>query len=250
MDRHFRTGHGMDKAFWQQRWHQGQIGFHQSRVMPLLQKHWPALGLPADSRVLVPLAGKSLDVAWLAQQGHHVLAIEISAIAVEQFFAEQRLAPSIRDSVLGRHYSAGRIEFICGDVFDLDAATLAECGGCYDRAALIALPSDMRRHYADHVYGGLPNGCRGLLLTLDYAQARMDGPPFAVGEDEVHRLYTPDWRIDRLETRSILEQEPRFAERGLDRLDTSVYRLTAQRTPSAGRAAGSQAAHTAVPPFP
>ncbi|MER1966903.1 thiopurine S-methyltransferase [Castellaniella sp. GW247-6E4] len=217
----------MDKDFWQQRWRQGQTGFHQTRVMPLLQKHWPALCLPADSRVLVPLAGKSLDVAWLAEQGHRVLAIELSTIAVEQFFTEHGLTPSIHDSILGRHYVAGRIEFICGDIFDLDAATLAECTGCYDRAALIALPADMRRHYVAHVYGGLPPGCRGLLLTLDYPQAQMDGPPFAVSDEEVQRLYTPGWRIDRLETRDILEQEPRFAERGIDRLSTSAYRLSA-----------------------
>ncbi len=219
----------MDKDFWQQRWREGQIGFHQTRVMPLLQKHWPALGLPANSRVLVPLAGKSRDVAWLAEQGHHVLAVELAAIAVEQFFAEHGLTPTIRDSIVGRHYTAGRIEFICGDIFDLDAATLAQCTGCYDRAALIALPSDMRRHYVAHVYGGLPDGCRALLLTLDYTQAKMDGPPFAVGGDEVRRLFAPEWDIDRLETRDILGQESRFAERGLDWLHTSVYRLDARR---------------------
>uniref|UniRef100_UPI003341FE43 thiopurine S-methyltransferase n=1 Tax=Castellaniella defragrans TaxID=75697 RepID=UPI003341FE43 len=215
----------MDKDFWQQRWHQGRIGFHQTRVIPLLPKHWPALELPTDSRVLVPLAGKSLDVAWLADQGHYVLAVELSAIAVEQFFTEQGLTPAIHESAQGRHYTAGRIEFICGDIFDLNAATLAGCAGCYDRAALIALPADMRQRYVTHVYGGLPTGCRGLLLTLDYPQAQMDGPPFALDDAEIHRLYTPGWRIDRLETRSILEKEPHFAERGLTRMDTLVYRL-------------------------
>lgn len=219
----------MDKDFWQQRWREGQIGFHQTRVMPLLQKHWPALGLPPDSRVLVPLAGKSLDVAWLAEQGHHVLAVEFAAIAVEQFFAEQGLTPAIHDSMLGRHYTAGRIEFICGDIFDLDAATLAGCVGCYDRAALVALPSGMRRHYVSHVYGSLPDRCRALLLTLDYTQAQMDGPPFAVGDEEIARLFTPEWHVDKLETRDILGQEPRFADRGLDWMSTSAYRLEARR---------------------
>ncbi len=217
----------MDKDFWQQRWREGQIGFHQPRIMPLLQKHWRTLGLPADSRVLVPLAGKSLDVAWLAEQGHQVLAVELSSIAVEQFFAEHGLTPSIRESALGRHYVAGGIEFICGDIFDLDATTLAGCAGCYDRAALVALPADMRRRYVAHVYGGLPTGCRALLLTLDYPQSQMDGPPFAVDDAEVHALYAPRWRIDRLEARDILEHEPRFAERGVTRLGTSAYRLDA-----------------------
>ncbi len=77
----------MDEEFWQQRWREGRIGFHREQVMPLLEKHWRALALPKGSRVFVPLAGKSLDMAWLAAQGHRVLGIELSRIAVEQFFA-------------------------------------------------------------------------------------------------------------------------------------------------------------------
>lgn len=218
----------MDKTFWHQRWLQGQIGFHQSRVMPLLQKHWPTLHLPADSRILVPLAGKSLDVAWLAQQGHSVLAVELSSIAVQQFFDEHGLTPVVRESPAGLHYESGRIEFICGDIFDLDATTLAACRGMYDRGALVALPPEMRKRYVQHVYGGLPVGCQALLLTLDYPQNQMDGPPFAVNDDEVHQLSASGWHVATLETRDILAQEPHFAQRGLTHLHTSAYHLTVQ----------------------
>ncbi|OYV46586.1 MAG: thiopurine S-methyltransferase, partial [Burkholderiales bacterium 21-58-4] len=141
----------MEADFWLQRWREGQTRFHQGRVMPLLQKYWPGLSLPANSRVLVPLAGKSLDIIWLAEQGHHVLAVELSALAIEQFFTENNLHPSSRDTPLGRHFVAGRIEVICGDIFALDAATLADCAGFYDRAALIALPPAMRQRYVRHV---------------------------------------------------------------------------------------------------
>ncbi len=217
----------MDADFWLQHWEQGQIGFHQSRIMPLLQKHWPALGLPSDSRVLVPLAGKSLDVGWLAEQGHSVLAVELSPIAVEQFFAEHDLRPTISNTPQGVLHQAGRIEYLCGDIFGLDPATLATFSGCYDRAALVALPPALRARYVDHVYGNLPAGCRTLLLTLDYPQAEMDGPPFAVSDTEVQARFAARWQPERLETRDILEQEPKFAERGLSRLSTSVHRLTA-----------------------
>src|SRR3546814_15292397 len=114
----------MDTEFWLQRWRDGQTGFHQTRVMPLLQKYWPALSVPQAGRVLVPLAGKSLDMAWLAGQGHRVLGVELSALAVEQFFAENNLHPATTDSPMGRHNVAGNIEVICGDIFALDAATL------------------------------------------------------------------------------------------------------------------------------
>lgn len=217
----------MDTDFWLQRWEQGQTGFHQPRVMPLLQKHWPALGMPAGSRVLVPLAGKSLDILWLAQQGHAVLAVELSPIAVTQFFETHGLSPTISTTAQGTLYRAGSIDFLCGDIFDLDAATLAGCAACYDRAALIALPPDLRARYVRHVYGHLPAGCRTLLLTLDYPQAEMAGPPFAVPEAEIRTLYSPGWHIERLESRDILAQEPKFAARGLSRMGTDVYRLTA-----------------------
>lgn len=215
----------MNKEFWLQRWREGQTGFHQDRVMPLLQKYWPSLALPADSRVLVPLAGKSLDIIWLASQGYRVLAVELSALAVEQFFTENQLTPTRHDSPLGQHHIAGNIEVICGDIFNLDAATLASCTGFYDRAALIALPPDTRARYAAHVYGNLPAHCRGLLLTLDYPQHEMDGPPFAVDGAEVNTLYAKPWVIQTLDERDILANEPKFAARGLTRMCTRVYRI-------------------------
>ena len=56
----------MQHEFWHQRWQENRIGFHRGEVMPLLEKHWHALQLPSSGRVLVPLAGKSLDMVWLA----------------------------------------------------------------------------------------------------------------------------------------------------------------------------------------
>lgn len=226
----------MDPDFWLDRWNEGKIGFHQSRVTPLLQKYWPSLNLPAGSRVLAPLCGKSLDMVWLAEQGHAVLGVELSPLAVEQFFAENGLSPTISDSPFGRRYVAGNIEIICGDIFALDAATLADCIGVYDRAALVALPVEMRGDYVRHVYGRLPDQYRGLLLTLDYDQSQMDGPPFSVQDDEVQSLYAGRSGASRsnasrsnaviLDRRDILEKEPKFAARGLTRLDTVVYRLS------------------------
>lgn len=216
----------MDADFWLQRWENGQTGFHQDRVMPLLQKYWPGLKLPAGSQVLVPLAGKSLDVAWLADQGHAVLAVELSALAVQQFFDEHELTPTVRDTPQGRLYLAGNIRYLCGDIFDLDAASLAACQACYDRAALIALPPELRTRYAAHVYGQLPPGSQTLLLTLDYPQSQMDGPPFAVPLTEVQDHFAAQWTIQAKEIRDVLTQEPKFAARGVSRMHTTVYHLS------------------------
>jgi len=215
----------MDADFWLQRWREGRTAFHQNRVMPLLEKHWPALGLLPGSRVFVPLAGKSLDMLWLAAQGHRVLGVELSPIAVEQFFAESRLDAHTHTSAAGVHFIADDIELIQGDVFALDAAMLAECTGAYDRAALIALPPALRTRYVGEVYARLPQGCRVLLITLEYPQHEREGPPFDVDEAEVRRLFAPAWQVDVLERRDILADEPGF---GVSALTTVVYRLHKQ----------------------
>ena len=218
----------MQPDFWHQRWADNQIGFHQSAPTTLLLKHWPALGVDADATVFVPLCGKSLDMAWLAAQGHRVLGVELSRSAVEQFFAEHNLIPDIHASRHGMHYRAGAFEIICGDAFGLDAEVLAGCSAVFDRAAMIALPPPMRARYADEVYARLPAGCRGLLITLEYPQAEREGPPFAICEAEIRERYGVAWQVDLLERRPIHADHPGFVS-GVSSLDTAVYALQRNR---------------------
>ena len=215
----------MEPDFWHERWQQNRIGFHQEKPLPLLLKHWPSLGLAAGSRVFVPLCGKSLDMPWLAERGHRILGVELSELAVQQFFQERGLEPETRDTRYGRHYTAGPYELIVGDAFALDAEALAGCAAVYDRAALIALPPDLRQRYATTAWRHLPAGCAGLLVTLEYPQAEKDGPPFSVDEAEVRELLEPEWDIAVLERRDILDDEPRFRDAGVTRLHTVVYQL-------------------------
>lgn len=216
----------MEPGFWQERWREGRIGFHQDKATPLLLKHWPSLGVAPGARVFVPLAGKSLDMLWFASQGYRVLGVELSRLAVEQFFTENDMPYTITESPCGRHYRSGEIEVVCGDVFAIDDALLNECDAVYDRAALIALPSGMRLRYARDVYARLPGRCQGLLITLEYPQPEKEPPPFSVDEVEVRTLFNGDWNIDLLERRDILSQQPILAEEGITSLHTVVYRLS------------------------
>ena len=215
----------MDPNFWHQRWHDNQIGFHQDKPTPLLVKHWPAIGMPMGAKIFVPLAGKSLDMVWFASQGYRVLAVELSPVAVRQFISEHGVVPEVRESRYGTHYLAGAVELVCGDVFSLDADALADFSAVFDRAALIALPPELRQRYVSDVYSLLPQGCRGLLITLEYPQHEKQGPPFSVTEAEVRELYSRDWSVEVLERRDILAQQPSFAEEGVTSLETVVYRL-------------------------
>lgn len=215
----------MNPDFWHDRWHEGRIGFHQETVTPWLPMLWPTLELPVGSRVFVPLAGKSLDLLWLRAQGHRVLGVELSRLAVEQFFAEHGLTPTTRESRHGTHYAHDGIELICGDAFALDAEALADCDAVFDRAALIALPPDLRQRYVGELYAHLPRGCRGLLVTLEYPQAEKVGPPFAVDEAEVRALYERDWTVAVLDQADILAMQPGFIAEGVTALATVAYRL-------------------------
>jgi thiopurine S-methyltransferase len=216
----------MHEDFWQQRWARNEIGFHLGEVNPYLQRYWPALEVPAEAQVLVPLCGKSLDMLWLASQGYRVFGVELAQTAVEAFFTEQGLQAEIDQVGEFRRYRSGAIEVLCGDFFNLTAADLFECRALYDRAALIALPTPMREHYAAHLTRILPSACTGLLVTLDYPQEQMSGPPFAVTEAEVQRvLAAPQWSLQLLEARDVLGENWRFLQRGLSRLEERVYRL-------------------------
>ena len=215
----------MHEEFWQARWARNEIGFHLKEVNPHLQACWAQLAVPAGSEVLVPLCGKSLDMPWLAAQGQRVLGIELAAKAVTDFFAEQGLAPAVRaDGALQRHEDAG-IAVRQGDFFAVEPAQTAGCTAFYDRAALIALPAEMRRRYVAQLQRLLPAGAVGMLVTLDYPQEQMSGPPFAVDDAEVRALYGEGWELELLLCSDALEGNWRFIERGLSRLEERVYRL-------------------------
>ncbi|MFT3756652.1 MAG: thiopurine S-methyltransferase [Pseudoxanthomonas sp.] len=214
----------MNPDFWLQRWQENQIGFHQSAPTPWLLKHWPSLNLSQGAQVFVPLCGKSLDMAWLAAQGHRVLGVELSPLAVQQFFAEHGLQPEISTSKYGQHFVASNIEIILGDAFALDDEVLRDCAGVFDRAAIIALPPALRQRYAHDLYAKLPHGCRGVLVTLEYPQAEFAGPPHAVPEDEVHALFDANWQIELVDRREIPHEHPGHVG-DVSRLDTAIYTM-------------------------
>ena len=74
----------MNKEFWLNKWRIKQIGFHRSQPNPALINYCSLLNLPQNSRIFVPLCGKTLDIAWLLQQGYQVVGIDLSPIAIEE----------------------------------------------------------------------------------------------------------------------------------------------------------------------
>lgn len=218
----------MDRDFWQARWDEGRIGFHQEEVNPYLERYWPGLGAASGATVLVPLCGKSRDMLWLRDLGHAVIGVEIVPRAVEAFFAENNITATQQPYGAFTLWEGEGIKIFQGDFFALGAAEVAGIGAVYDRASLIALPPAMRQRYADHLRAILPDKMSVLLVTMDYEQAEMDGPPFAVTEHEVAALYQDAFKIEHVYSDDILAATPRFQQQGLSRLLEKVYVLRAR----------------------
>ena len=216
----------MDPDFWHDRWQTSQTGFHQQEINTYLARYWPELGLTQGSRVLVPLCGKSLDMLWLREQGYSVTGIEISDIAVSAFFRENGINPAVTKEHFGTRCEHDGIELVCGDFFSLTPDDMGEIDAFYDRASLIALTSEQRPDYVAQLLRLLPTGTPGLLITLDYNQLEMNGPPFAVPEHEVHRLFDESCMVEHLLRHDALAENLKFREKGLTALAEHTYRLT------------------------
>ncbi|MBK8694024.1 MAG: thiopurine S-methyltransferase [Deltaproteobacteria bacterium] len=188
----------MNPDFWESRWREGQIGFHEGAPNVFLNEHVAKLG--ASRRVLVPLCGKSEDLAFLAARGHAVVGVELVDDAVRAFFAEHGLTPTVTPRGVLTEYSHGPITLFSGDFFATTRELLGPVDALYDRAALIALPESMRARYVAHLRALLPAGADGLVITVEYPQEAMEGPPFSVPEAEVRRHYQ-GLPIDRIDQR-------------------------------------------------
>ncbi len=211
-----------DPEFWHSKWAANQIGFHLADEHPLLVEYWAQTQPRRDEHVLVPLCGKSEDLVWLAARHDQVQGVELSNIAVRSFFAEHFYTPLVMP-VDGRHelYQFDELSIYVGDFF---SAPLKPVELVYDRAALVALPQEMRRDYAQRVKSLLKAGGRILLITLDYPQQQMAGPPFSVPEQEVRELFA-EFKVTRLFRDDAGPLHPKIAEKGLSHFAEEVYLL-------------------------
>ncbi|MEM7022919.1 MAG: thiopurine S-methyltransferase [Pseudomonadota bacterium] len=187
----------MEQNFWQQRWADNKIAFHERAPNTLLTTYLDRLNLKAGGRVFVPLCGKAHDLLWISAQGFDVIGVELSRTAVESFFDENGRAADVVTSERFTHYRSERIELLVGDFFNVSPGTLGLVDGVYDRAALVALPAAMRRSYAARL-SALTETAPQFLITYEYDQSQTEGPPFSVTSAEVDELYGDRYRREDL----------------------------------------------------
>ena len=208
----------MNPEFWQTRWQEKRIGFNQSQVNPLLVKYFSKLNLSADSRIFVPLCGKSIDMVWLAHQGFDVVGVELVESAAQEFFIEQDIPYTIKEH---SHHSnikcyqgqvlEQRITLWVADIFTLSSENIGHVDAVYDRAALIAMPAELRPQYTKQVIN-LSQNSPQLLLTLNYDQNERAGPPFSISQEQVQQYYGNYYQMNKLEEEpSTLNAAPEMA---------------------------------------
>lgn len=215
----------MEHDFWLERWQQDQLGWHLPDTNPLLEKHWPSLGITRGAGVFVPLCGKSLDMRYLESLGHAVTGVELSEKAINAYFEEGGETPQRTELFYLTRYQGKRSTLYCGDFFDLATPDILGIRVVYDRGALVALPPGLREQYADHMQRVIPEHAHILLIALEYDQSRVSGPPHSVPQAEVEALFGERCRIELLERTETGNLPPHFKNAGLETGVETVYNL-------------------------
>lgn len=212
-----------DQEIWHNKWANNQIGFHLSDVNPLLSQYWQTLNPKPEDKVLVPLCGKSEDLIYLAERHQSVTGVELSQVAVRAFFAEHLYTP--QEIILNNQhtlYEFDELSIYTGDFF---TAPLDNYELIYDRAALIALPQALRSQYAQRLQSVLKPGGKILLISLDYPQEQLQGPPYSVPQAEIEELFA-GMKITRLH-QDIADQNHRRIQQGLSHFHEEVWLIEA-----------------------
>ena len=214
----------MQANFWLEKWQHNEIGFHKNEFNPNLTEYFKKLTLAKGSTVFVPLAGKTLDILWLLQNGFIVSAIELSPLAVESFFKEHNIHFEIQQCGNLKKYVADNLSFFQGDFFELKDCDLGKIDAIYDRAASVALPLEMRQRYHQKLSQLLRVNSQTLLVTLEYEQDKFQGPPFSISESEIRDSFSRGFEVQLLSDQVVDDSPPRFKELGMF-LKEKVYIL-------------------------
>lgn len=184
----------MEAQYWHQKWQRGDLGFHRQDANPHLVAHLHQLNIAKGACVFLPLCGKTKDIAYLLSCGYRVLGVELSALAILDLFQELSITPEINQVGEFSRYSADGINIFVGDFFQFSPELAEKIDAIYDRAAMVALPSQMRSDYTAHLIK-LSHTAPQLLVTYEYQQELIDGPPFSISKQEVEQHYAKAYTI-------------------------------------------------------
>jgi thiopurine S-methyltransferase len=195
-------------------------------VNSYLQQFLPLYNLQPGDTVFMPLCGKAVDILWLSQQGYHVIGVELSDVAIQSFFEESGIGFEKEELEKLVVYKAENITLYQGDYMNLQDKYLKNCKLVYDRASIVAIESFNRKTYKRKMLEIIPAATPMLLVTLDYDQNIMQGPPFSVPVSEITQLYQPEYKLELLQSSEQIEERPKWRDIGLQSLLESALRLS------------------------
>jgi thiopurine S-methyltransferase len=214
----------MHQEYWINKWQTGDTRFNESNPHRYLVKYFNKIVTRKNNNVFVPLCGKSIDMTWLLEHQQKVIGVELSDIPVNDFFSENKLEKHIESTKSFTVYKNPSCTIYTGNIFDLRPEHLKDVNAVYDRGAFIALPPEtMRQQYINWLKHTLPAHCKILLITFEFNQNEMKGPPFSVTMDELKS--TDSFSVKLLECQDIGNIKPHWKEKGLRTLKECVYLL-------------------------
>lgn len=188
----------MDADFWHKLWETNEIGFHNDEVNELFLKNFPQLELKKSSRIFIPLCGKTVDIKWLLDNDYSVVGVELNENAIKELFSSLKLETAVKNVGSLTLYSAKNIDIFIGDIFELNKETLGKVDAVYDRGAIVALPTEMRKKYTSllvNITGNAPQ----LIISYEYDQNLMEAPPFSVKESQLKDYYSDYYNFKLME---------------------------------------------------
>ncbi|MBL7003324.1 MAG: thiopurine S-methyltransferase [Gammaproteobacteria bacterium] len=210
---------------WNHRWENQMIGFHENQANYHLTRYLDQFSIAKNATVFVPLCGKSLDLIWLSQHGYQVIGIECSPKAVVDFFTEQNLSYETHQQGKLVAYTSSNITIYQGDFFDLTEDHLKQCDLIYDRASFVAFTPAQWDQYILHLSTWFGDSTQLFLVTLEYDQNSMNGPPFSV-PDKAVRNYYKEKSIAILEQLDVIDEGPKWRKSGLTSLLETSFKIT------------------------
>lgn len=176
---------GPDRAFWDQRFQEGNTPWDRGAANPQLDA-WLASGALKPCRILVPGCGAGYEVVALARAGFDVTALDYSPEAIT--LARENL------------YRAGLIAALVeADALDWLPARPFEA--IYEQTCLCALYPDHWRAYGDQLHRWLKPGGKLYALFVQYlrpgsSEGSISGPPYHCDINAMRALFPSslwDW---------------------------------------------------------
>jgi len=228
-------------GFWTDRWTSDKIGWHKDDVHHLLLKYTPRIVSNTDEpvKVLVPLCGKTVDLAYLANHEgvSEVYGVDGVRKALEEFSDEHsdlNLTWEDTDTAFEK-LTSPKLKLLKGDFFALgDDDTSGKVDIVWDRASMVAINPELRAQYVQTLLNIVKPGGAILLVAFDRREgtdeAKASGPPFSVPESEVQKYYGNQESVESIqfleEIDELLkspESKDRWEKMGLKSLFETCY---------------------------